>query len=259
MATTGQGSATERRGSCAARIPFLGCGWCPAKGLVGLLEDVEGDSFGVLLVHTLSVARASWPHRGHNLATVTGNSSDVPLCLLPARTWFGPLTCTAKLQCRFSASDVGARRVIVDSCARGFRTLLPGRPVQGRPVRRLVRDRCPDHQDLLQAQLSRPAPVRPQRALLPDRGGRPAGWLSGLQALPPGRLPGLPRMECARRRGRPGDAPDRRRHRRPGGGARASPPALGYTTRQLERLLQAEVGATRWPWPAPSGRRPRAS
>ena len=109
-------------------------------------------------------------------------------------------------------------------CARGFRPLLPGRPVQGRPVRRLVRHRRPDHQDLLQAQLSGPAPVRPQHAVLPHRGGGAAGRLPGLQALPPGRLPGLPRVERARRRGRPGDAADRRRHRRPRGGDRPRRP-----------------------------------
>ena len=32
---------------------------------------------------------------------------------------------------------------------------------------------------------------------------------------------------------------------------------LGYTTRQLERLLQAEVGPRRWRWHVPSGPRPR--
>lgn len=33
---------------------------------------------------------------------------------------------------------------------------------------------------------------------------------------------------------------------------------LGYTTRQLERLLQAEVGAGPWHWPGRSAPRPPA-
>ena len=86
--------------------------------------------------------------------------------------------------------------------------------------------------------------ITPKRAnveFFRDRGDCPAARLPGVQALPAGRQPGLAGVERARRRRRPGDAPDRRRRRRPRGRRRARQ-RLGYSTRQVNRLLVAELG-----------------
>ena len=139
------------------------------------------------------------------------------------------------------------------SCARGFRTLLPGRPVQGRPVRRLVLHGCPDHQ--IYCRPSCPAGRRSARTCGSTRPRRPpAGRLSGLQALPPGHLPGLPRVERAGRPGRPGHAADRRRRRRPGGRDRPGRPRSATPPVSSSGCSQAEVGAEpARPGPCPAG------
>ncbi len=89
------------------------------------------------------------------------------------------------------------------------RTLRAGGPVEGRPVRRVVLHRGPDHQDLLPAELPGGAAEGREHALLPERGRGPAGRVPRLQAVPPGRQPGLAGVERPGRPGRPGDAADR--------------------------------------------------
>ena len=99
-----------------------------------------------------------------------------------------------------------------------------------------------DHRDLLPAELPGGAAEAGEHALLPERRRRPAGRVPGLQAVPAGRQPRLAAVERAGRPGRPGHAADRRRGDRPGGvpGLAAR---LGYSVRQVERQLLAELGA----------------
>ena len=123
--------------------------------------------------------------------------------------------------------------------ARRFRPLLPRRPVQGRPVRRLVRHRRTDDEDLLPPQLPCPATVRPQHALLSDCRGRAGSGLPGLQAVPSRRIARIPGVERPRRRGGPGDATDRRRH----GGSRRRHWAGG--PRRLHHPAAGTVAASR--------------
>ncbi len=104
-----------------------------------------------------------------------------------------------------------------------------GRPIQGRPVRRLVRHRGPDHRDLLPAQLPRAPAVRAQRTVLPDRGGRATRRLPGLQTVSTRRVAEVARVECARRRRRASHAAHRRRHSGPRRGERiGSPPRVRH-------------------------------
>lgn len=144
--------------------------------------------------------------------------------------------------------DVGFPPVLsVPGCkgcihARRFRQLLPGSPVQGRPVRRLVRDRRAQHRDLLPAQLSGAATVAAELAVLPDGRRGSGGRLPGLQTLPPRRLPRIAGMECARRYRGPRDATDRRRHRGP---------VRSHRPRRPARLHHPAAGAT----PTGRGRR----
>ena len=99
--------------------------------------------------------------------------------------------------------------------ARGLRSLLSSRPVQGLPVRWLVRHGRADDRDLLQAELPRTAAVCPQRAFLPHCGRRARAGIPGLQALQARRVPRVTRVERPQRRRGPRHATDRRRHRRP--------------------------------------------
>ena len=92
-------------------------------------------------------------------------------------------------------------------------------------------------------ELPGPAPEGDEHALLPDGGRRAARRLPGLQAVPARRVPGLAGVERPRRRRRPGDAPHRRRRGRPGRASQGLAGRLGYSTRQVERHLLAEVGA----------------
>ena len=139
---------------------------------------------------------------------------------------------------------------------RGLRAVLPGRPEQGRPLRRVVLHRGHLHRHLLPAELPGHHPEAGQRPLLPDRGRGAAGRLPGLQAVPARRRARLARVERAGRRRGPGDAPDRRRRRRPGRRARARRAA------RLQRAPPAPPAASprsapgRSPWPGRSGRRP---
>ena len=108
---------------------------------------------------------------------------------------------------------------------RGHRALDPGRPVQGRPLRRLVLHRGRHHRDLLPAELPGGAAQAAEHEVLPERRRRPAGRIPGLQAVPAGRQPRLAAVERARRPGGPGHAADRRRRHRPRRRARAGRPA----------------------------------
>ena len=94
--------------------------------------------------------------------------------------------------------------------------------------------------------------ITPQRRNVtfhPERRRRAAGRLPRLQAVPPGRLARIAGVGLARRSGRPGAAPHRRRRDRPGRRARAGPPA---------RLLRAagEPHADRRGRRRPAGARP---
>ena len=106
----------------------------------------------------------------------------------------------------------------------------------------MVRYRGVDHRHILPSQLSRPAAVRPQRAVLSDCSCRATCRFSRVQALPPGRLPGSPEWNIR------GDLAARAMRLISDGtvdreGVAGMAARLGYTTRQLERLLQAETGA----------------
>ena len=136
--------------------------------------------------------------------------------------------------------------------------MLPGGPGQGRPLRRLVLHRRHDHRHLLPAELPGDAPRKRRNVrVLPERGGRAAGRVPGLQALPTGRRPGLAGVGPPRRPGRPGDAADRRRGGRPGRGRRAGAPA------RLQRAPAAPAAGRRGRRrpasrsPGRSARRPR--
>ena len=96
------------------------------------------------------------------------------------------------------------------------RAALPGRGQQGPPLRRRVLHRGDLDRHLLPAVLPGDHAEAGEHAVLPQRGGGPGGGLPGLQAVPPGRLPRLARVEHPGRHGGPGDAADRRRGGRPG-------------------------------------------
>ena len=99
-----------------------------------------------------------------------------------------------------------------------------------------------DDQDLLPAQLPGPIAVRTQRPLLSDFRRSPACRVPRLQTLPSGRVTGFSRMEYAGRRrgaGQRGLSPTARST----ASCHRMAARLGYTPRQLERLLQVEVGA----------------
>ena len=127
--------------------------------------------------------------------------------------------------------------------ARGLRPLFPRRAVQGRPLRRLVRHRRPDHEDLLPAELPGPAAVR-ARTCASTRPRRPRSRPGSARASAAG-----PTRRPARRSGTRGATSSARAMRliadgivdREGVTGLAS--RLGYSTRQLERHLVAEVGA----------------
>ena len=110
-------------------------------------------------------------------------------------------------------------------------------------LRRLVRHRRPDHEDLLPAELSGAAALQAEHVVLSDGGRRAAGRVPApaSAAGPTPRRP-LTGVERAHRRRVPGDAAHRRRRRRPRRCHR-SRGRLGYSTRQLERHLNEEVGA----------------
>ena len=123
----------------------------------------------------------------------------------------------------FRSSDGWRRRP--DWCrAAGRRAVLPGRAEQGRPLRRLVRHGRAHHRDLLPPVLPGDDAEAAQRRVLPHRCHRPAARLPGVQALPARRQPRLAGVEPACRCRRSGDAPDRRRARRPRGRRRSRPP-----------------------------------
>ena len=86
-------------------------------------------------------------------------------------------------------------------------------------------------------------PQAPQRRVLPDRRGRPAARLPGVQALPSRRLARLAGVERARRRRRPGDAPHRRRRRRPRGRPWARRAGSATASATSHRLVTDELGA----------------
>ena len=123
-----------------------------------------------------------------------------------------------------------------------LRTLLPSRAEPGRPVRRLVlRLRAVDP-DLLPAQLSCPHATSRQSAIPADGGCGAPGRVPGVQALPPGRITGIARM------GSRGDAVARAMRLIADGvvdreGVAGIATRLGYSERQVHRLLLAEVGA----------------
>ena len=96
------------------------------------------------------------------------------------------------------------------------RAALPGRGQQGSPLRRGVLHRGDLDRHLLPAVLPGDHAEAGEHAVLPQRGGGPGGGLPGLQAVPPGRLPRLARVEHPGRHGGPGDAADRGRGGRPG-------------------------------------------
>lgn len=126
--------------------------------------------------------------------------------------------------------------------ARRLRTLLPGDPVQRRPVRRLVRRRGFDHRCLLPAELPRPATVRAQCPVPADCGGRSGEGFRACKRCRPDASPGSPewnvRSDVVARAMRliADGTVDR-------DGVSGLAAQLGYTIRQLERLLQAVVGA----------------
>ena len=96
-----------------------------------------------------------------------------------------------------------------------LRSLLAGRVRQGPALRRLVLHRGHVDRDLLPARAARRVtPKRENVRFYSDRGGRAAGRLPGLQALPPGRRAGLAGVGRPRGRRRAGHAADRRRRRR---------------------------------------------
>ena len=99
-------------------------------------------------------------------------------------------------------------------------------------------------------------PQAAQRQLPSERRGRPAGRLPRLQAVPPRRLARIAGVGRPRRPRRPGAAADRRRRHRPGRRAGLAR-RLGYSERQVNRTLVAEVGAGRSRWPGPSEPRRR--
>ncbi len=85
-------------------------------------------------------------------------------------------------------------------------------------------------------------PHRRNVRFLPGAAAAQRAGVPGLQAVPARRHARLAGVGRAGGRGRPGDAADRRR----GGGPLGRPglaDRLGYSVRQLERLLAAEVGA----------------
>ncbi len=120
------------------------------------------------------------------------------------------------------------------SCAR--------RPVEGRALRRMVLHSGRDHANLLPAQPPRGSAETREHDVLPERGGLPAGRVPGLQALPSGTPVPARRVEPASPPRRPRDAADRRRGRGPRG-CSGSAGRLGYSIRQVERQLLAELGA----------------
>ncbi len=91
-------------------------------------------------------------------------------------------------------------------------------------------------------QLSGTATVRPQHAVLSDRGRRPGSRLPSLQALPPRRLARLPEWNVR------GDIVARCMRLIADGtvdrdGVTGLAARVGYTSRQLQRIMQAELGA----------------
>ena len=125
---------------------------------------------------------------------------------------------------------------------RGLRTLLPGRAVPRRPLRRVVLHRRHLHRHLLPAELPGHHPQAGQRPLLPERRRRPAGRASGPACAagptpPPGRRSGTPGPTWWP--GPCGCIADGVVDRE---GVRGLAARLGYGERQLHRLLVAEVG-----------------
>ncbi len=117
-----------------------------------------------------------------------------------------------------------------------------GRPVEGRPFRWMVLHRCGDHGDLLPSELSgRPAQAR-EHALLSERRRSAASRFPGLQAVPADTSPGSPewnhRADVVARAMRLIADGVVDREGVPGLAGR-----LGYSTRQIERQLNAELGA----------------
>ena len=97
-------------------------------------------------------------------------------------------------------------------------------------------------------------PKAEPRPLLPERSGGPAGRLPGLHALPPRRGPGLAGLERPGRRGRPGPCASSPTGRSTATGWPGWRGRLGYSERQLHRLLVAEVGTgAAGPGPGPAG------
>ena len=131
-----------------------------------------------------------------------------------------------------------------------------GPSVQGRPIRRLVLHRGPDHRDLLPAELSRRAAQGGEHDAStrapPPASRRGSGPASGAAPTPvPALRSGTPAptsspAPCGSSQDGVVD-----REGVPGLAAR-----LGYCARQIERQLSPSWARGRSPWPAPSARRP---
>ena len=131
------------------------------------------------------------------------------------------------------------------------------REVARPPLRRRLLHRGAHHRHLLPAQLPGADAGVQERHLLPDGRSRAGRRLPGLQALPPRRHPGQPRLGRRRRRGRSRDAADRRRRRRPRGRRGPGPPGRLHLAPPHPAAHRPARAPARSPWPGRSARRPR--
>ena len=138
--------------------------------------------------------------------------------------------------------------------ARGLRPLLPGRAVQGRPVRRLVLHRGPHHEDLLRPSCPVVRPRTENMRFYPSAAAAQQAGFRACKRCRPDAAPGSPQWNeradvVARAMRLIAEAPSTARACRPGR-------RLGYSTRQFERHCSPSSAPDRSRWPGRSERRP---